>query len=461
MQQARISAAPGVEITRVLAEHSMRLEFETLPEDVVETAKHCLLDWLGVTIAGAEEPLTRILTDLAMEEGGAPHATLIGDGRRTSLVQAALVNGSASHALDYDDVQANLRGHPSVPVLPAVLALAEKEKAAGPLFLTAFVAGVEAECRIGAYMGDSHYENGWHATGTVGTFGAAAGAGRVMGLDAATCATAFGIAATQAAGLKAMFGTMCKPLHAGKAAANGLLAAQLAARGFTSRDDALERPQGFAATELGEGDTEAALDGLGEEFEVRRVLFKYHAACYGTHAAIEAARRLRASHDIDLEAVERVEVAVAPRYMNVCGIAEPRTGLEGKFSLRFTTALALAGEPTGLIATYSDEKVNDPALVALYEKVSVVPRKGVGKSSAEVAVHLQGGLVLREYASVAEPAADRAEQWQRLIEKFHGLAAPVIGNERSEAIVATVATIEEAKDVTTLMALAQPPDATA
>ncbi|MDP6390125.1 MAG: MmgE/PrpD family protein [Alphaproteobacteria bacterium] len=453
MSQLHTKETQHTDITRILAENSMGVAFDALPKDVVERAKHCLIDWLGVTLAGSIEPLAQILIEQAMAEGGGEHATIVGDGRKTSLGQAALINGSASHALDFDDVQSNMHGHPSVPVFPAVLAIAEKDGLAGKDVLAAVVAGFEAECRIGAYMGDSHYERGWHSTATVGTFGAAAGAARAMGLDAETCAIAFGIAATQAAGLKSMFGTMCKPLHAGKAAQNGLFAAQLAGRGFTSREDALERHQGLAFTQSDDAAVEEALEGIGERYEIADTLFKYHAACYGTHASIEAALKIRAAHDIDPDAIERVDVAVDARNMNVCGIPEPKTGLEGKFSLRYTTALALGGEKTAAIASYVDDKVNDPAMVALYEKITVVPKEDMGKKISEVTVHLADGVVLRELAEVWRPEEDSDRQWRRLSEKFDSLASPLIGEAGSREVIDIVGGFEDAADPSRLMEL--------
>ena len=453
MSQLHTTETQHTDITRILAENSMGIAFDALPKDVVERAKHCLIDWLGVTLAGSIEPLAQILIEQAMAEGGGEHATIVGDGRKTSLGQAALINGSASHALDFDDVQSNMHGHPSVPVFPAVLAIAEKDGLAGKDVLVAVVAGFEAECRIGAYMGDSHYERGWHSTATVGTFGAAAGAARAMGLDAETCAIAFGIAATQAAGLKSMFGTMCKPLHAGKAAQNGLFAAQLAGRGFTSREDALERHQGLAFTQSDDAAVEEALEGIGERYEISDTLFKYHAACYGTHASIEAALKIRAAHHVDPAAIERVDVAVDARNMNVCGIPEPKTGLEGKFSLRYTTALALGGEDTAAIESFVDDKVNDPAMVALYEKITVVPKEDMGKKVSEVTVHLADGVVLRETAEVWRPEADSDRQWQRLSEKFDSLAAPLIGAAESREVIEIVGGFQDAADPSRLMEL--------
>ncbi len=432
----------------------MGVEFDTLPKDAVEMAKHCLLDWLGVTLGGAIEPLTRILIEQTMLDGGSGHATILGDGRKVSLAQAALINGSAGHALDFDDVQANLRGHPSAPVFPVVLAMAEKEGLSGKDMLAATVSGFEAECRIGAYMGDSHFNRGWHATATIGTFGAAAAAARAMGLDAESCGTTFGIAASQAAGLNSMFGTMTKALHVGKAAQNGLLAAQLASRGFSSCQDALECHQGLAFTQTDEALVGEALEGIGERYEITGTYFKYHSACYDTQSSIEAALKIRAAHDIDPSAIERIVIEVEAESMNVCGIPNPKTGHEGKFSLRYTTALALSGADTGATESYYDGVVNDPAMVALYEKVTVVPKEGMGTKFGDVTVHLNDGTVLHETADItplAVPDFDR--QWPKLSAKFDSLASPVIGEAESRQVIDIVGGFENVADPTGLIEL--------
>src|SRR5262249_8865640 len=236
-------------VTWELAERASAIRYEDLPDDIRTLTRQCLLDWLPVTLAGSREELSRILAEQAIEDCGKPAASLIGRSEKVSAQQAALVNGAASHALDYDDVNMAMNGHPTVPIVAALLALAEDSDRSGADFIAAFVAGYETECRIGALVLPDHYGRGFHATGTIGSFGAATACAHLLGLDAEKTATALGIAATQAAGLKSMFGTMCKPLHAGKAAQNGLLAALLAACGFTSRTDALECAQGFAATQ--------------------------------------------------------------------------------------------------------------------------------------------------------------------------------------------------------------------
>src|SRR3954454_24640364 len=246
-------------LTRDLAARTSAVSYEALPENVRALARQCVLDYYGVALAGADDPLVAILLDELEEAGGNPQASLIGHPQRLPMLSAALVNGAIGHALDYDDVNLAMPGHPSVAILPGLIALAETRQSSGREVIAAFVAGYETACRIGSALRPGHYNLGFHATGTVGAFGAAATCARLLGLDAEATARALGIAGTQAAGLKSQFGTMCKPFHAGRAAQNGLLAARLAARGFSSRPDIIECAQGFALTHGPDFSPEAAL----------------------------------------------------------------------------------------------------------------------------------------------------------------------------------------------------------
>src|SRR6201996_9169995 len=335
-------------VTRVLAEQARTLTYADLPVDVRKLARQCLMDYLACTLAGSTDELAAILLAEMTEQGGAPAATVIGRSERLPILSAAMVNGASSHALDYDDVNLAMTGHPSVVLLSALLALAEERGSSGPDVLTAFVAGYELQCRLGLLLAPSHYNVlGFHATGTLGSFGAAAACAHLLGLDTEKFATAFGIAGTQAAGLKSMFGTMCKPLHAGKAAYHGLLAARLAQRGFTARADIVECAQGFARTHSPDFHPERALATPPRGFHILNNLFKYHAACYMTHAPIEAARKLREQHGVTPDQVERIRLSLDETCDRICNIPAPRTGLEAKFSLRLTTAMALAGVDTG------------------------------------------------------------------------------------------------------------------
>jgi 2-methylcitrate dehydratase PrpD len=426
------------------------LRLGDLPAEALAVARHCLLDWLGCALAGTREPLSAILRD---EIGGtAGEASLIGGGRAAAR-DAALVNGAAGHALDFDDTHTGMGGHPTAPVLPAALALAESRGATGAALLAAFVAGLEVECRLGLYMGTEHYRLGWHSTGTLGTVGAAAAAAHLLELDETRWRQALGIAATQAAGLKASFGTMAKPLHAGNAARNGLFAAQIAARGFVGAPDAIDAPQGLAAAAAnGRADAEK-LHGAGDRFLIIDTLFKYHAACYLTHAGINAASSLRGA--IEPAVIESVELRVNPSLLSVCAIPEPRTGLELKFSLRGTTAMALLGVETADLASFSDAQARDAALVRLRDRVRLVTDPSLASTRAIVSVAGQGEQRRAEYDS-GLPERDLGRQWQRLLAKFRGLATPIIGARAAEHVIATVATIEQADSLKELLALTAP-----
>ncbi len=430
-------------LTLALTRRALAVRFDDLPDDIRVIARQCVLDTLAVAIAGAGEPLVRMLEAELVDQGGAGTAGVIGRDLTLPALSAALLNGTASHALDLDDVAMAMPGHPSATVLPAVLALAEERGASGAELIAAFVAGTETACRIGRLVAPGHYDGlGFHATGTIGTFGAAMGCAHLLGLDVERTAHALGIAASQAAGLKAMFGTMCKPLHAGRAAYNGLLAARLAARGFTSRPDALECPQGFARTHSPDFDPAAALAEPAGGWHLRNNLFKYHAACYFTHAPIEAARKLRLEHALTADRIDAITVRVAESCDRVCNIAAPRTALEAKFSLRLTVAMAIAGLDTGRLDTFSDAACDNPILVRLRDRIGIEFQRDWPPTRAEVVLHLPDGTRHAAEHDSGVPAADVAEQGRRLELKFAGLVKPVLGRRKATALAQAVAELD-------------------
>jgi 2-methylcitrate dehydratase PrpD len=267
-----------------------------------------------------------------------------------------------------------------------------------------------------------------------------------MGLLESQWLHAFGIAGVEAAGLKSVFGTMSKPFQAGKASANGLLAAILASRGFTAATDIIEVEQGFAATHAGSAD-EAVLDRYEGRFLVRDTVFKYHASCYLTHSAMEAALVLRDRMKFRADDAEAVRVLVPPGSLAVCNIAEPKTGLEGKFSLRATVAMALCGDDTADPASFTDERMRDPALVAVRDRVEVMPSTEMIGSQARVEVRRGGSWSNGETVDVGRPAEDVDKQWGRITEKFVRLAAPVLGTDGAWRLHERVETLEHLGDV--------------
>jgi 2-methylcitrate dehydratase PrpD len=429
-----------------LSDFCRGIRFDDLPADAIEVAKQCLLDWVGVTLAGSSEPLAQMLRDEVLEEGGNAQSTLIGSAHQVTAKQAALVNGAASHALDYDDVHLAMSGHPSVPIWPALLALAEWRGGSGRDVLTAFAAGYEMECRIGMLVMPGHYSTGFHSTGTLGTFGAAAACAHLLGFNAEQWGRTMGIAGAQAAGLKSMFGTMCKPLHAGKAAANGLFAALMAERGFTSNPEVLETAQGFAATQTTTQNVERALKGLGEHYAVRDTLFKYHAACYGTHETIEGVLRLKEANGLAPDDLEGIDLVVPVGHLAMCNIPQPTTGLEGKFSLRFTAALAFVDGETS-DAAFTDDRVAEPRLTAIRDRVNVTPQEGDWERGTAVTVRTKDGRRFTEQVNLNIPASDVVMQRTRLEAKFVSLATPVIGAAATRAILREVEDFEHQPSV--------------
>ncbi|WP_395106173.1 MmgE/PrpD family protein [Actinomadura sp. SCN-SB] len=438
--------------TDALAASVARLAYGDLPGPVVTLARQCVLDTLGVAIAGAAEPVTAVVRDVALDEYGVGRCMILGTDGTASGAAAALVNATAAHALDYDDLQMDaMGGHPSAPLLPAVLAAAEESGASGRDVLTAFVAGFEAQCRIGKAVGSDHYRRGFHTTATIGTLGAAAGVARLLGLDAAKTAHALGAAALSAAGLRAMFGTMGKPLQVGRSASSGFLAARWAARGFTGPDDALFCPQGFATTLAEDTDPDAIRRPFGAPWHILRVLFKAHASCYGTHASIEAVLRFREQETVTAENVEEIEVRVPSPQFGVCAVPRPSTGLEGKFSLTFTAALALV-EGSADESRFTDAAVRDPQIAAVAERVTVVADDALPPLGAAVTARLRDGPTVAAEVDAGAPgwSTDPAEQDERLARKFRGLVAPILGADAAETLADLIGRLEAVDDIRTL-----------
>lgn len=441
-----------MQATQKLAERIANSHYDTIPDAAKEVAKQAILDFIGVTLAGIDEPLARILRDEADSAGGRAQAQIIGTAERFNTRQCALINGAAGHAHDYDDVHSAMSGHPTVPVAPAVLALAEHLDRSGRELITAFATGVDAECILGRYAGPAHYATGWHNTGTIGSFGAAAASARLLELDVQATNQALGIAGTQAAGLKCQFGTMCKPLHAGQAAATGLSAADLASRGFTSCHDILETAQGFMATQSSSASEERFERALQRNAFSQDICFKYHAACYLTHSAIEATLQLCQRNAFDPNDIETVEVRVDKGHFSVCNIQEPTTSLELKFSLRATTAMALSGIDTSSIAIYDDALTRDPVLLRFRDKVRVIAHSESNPETI-VTIRTQDGSEFSAAMNVAIPMRDLAAQWQKLEGKFRTLATPKLGAQTTAEVIETCRALDTREHVHSLCQL--------
>ncbi|MFD0859037.1 MmgE/PrpD family protein [Roseovarius aquimarinus] len=335
---------------------------ENIPEPSRAIAHLSLMDWMACGRAGLAEPVADILRELARAEGGTGEAALFGGGRAPARM-AALVNGTISHALDYDDTHFAHVGHLSVGIYPAALAAGEAVGAKAGAVRAAFAVGAEAAIRVGLALGRAHYERGFHQTATAGAFGATIAAGRLMGLDRGRMRAAIGLCATRATGLRCQFGTMGKPYNAGVAASAGVECAQLARAGMTAPDDGLFGQNGYLATH---SDAPGEIEAPRGAWLLDEVKYKLHACCHGTHAMIEALQGAA-----DMNEVRALHLRTNPRWLTVCDIKAPRTGLEVKFSYAWLAGMALRADATGSDRHYTDALAADPALADFARRVRV------------------------------------------------------------------------------------------
>jgi 2-methylcitrate dehydratase PrpD len=442
-----------VTLAEALAERIASVRFDILPPDAVHWAQVAILDTVGCTLAGASEPCARIVSRVAASSG---RCLVFGTGNRVAPLDAALINGTAAHALDYDDCSDTLGGHPSAPMLPALFALAETRAVDGRAFLAAYVAGWETETRIARGINFHHYEKGWHPTATIGVFGATAACCHLLKLAPDVTATAVGLAASFAAGLKTNFGTMTKPLHVGHCSRNGLLAALLAAEGFTANSGALEHRQGFLHVFNGEGnfDMDAILRDWGKPWDIVRpgVAIKQYPCCGSTHPAVDAMLSLVRAHEVTPAMVERVDSWTHPRRLAHTNRPDPRSELDAKFSVQYCLARALLDRRVSL-EHFEGDSFRDAAIRALLPRIHAAPHpempmKSTEHFGAELRVTLTDGRVLA--AKVARPLGRGPENplpTELLDAKFLNCAARALPMDAAERLLALLRRLSMAPDV--------------
>jgi len=440
----------GDSLTLKLVSKALALRFETMPAEVQLLARDCLLDWLACSLAALDEPVAKIVCKAAHEEGGNEQATILGKPKKLSMLQAALVNGTASHAFDYDDVNLAVPGHMSAAILPGLVALAEHHSASPTDFLAAFTAGYETACRIGMLVEPAQYNNGFHTTATIGCLGSAIACAHLLKLSPVQACHAMGLAATQSAGLKIMFGSMAKPLHAGLASQAGLRSALLAKEGLTARTDVLECDQGFAKVHGSDFHPDRAMASPPNSWHLLSNLFKFHAACYSTHSTIEAVQTLRRENNLKASQIERITVT-AGEGCCICNIQLPTTGLEAKFSLRATAAFAVLAIDTADLKTW--DRVNDADVVAVRDKVQVSLIPGMTLSESNVTIKLTDGRELRNYHDCGVPVMDKFAQTEKLLRKFTAITSPVIGISQSKKILDMLKNFDRQNNLHALMTL--------
>lgn len=448
-----------MDITGRLAAFIAQTRYASLPAAAITQARRAVLDTLAVMLAGSQEPAGRLAGDVVRLQDCRPVATAVGQGFRSSAAGAAFVNGVAGHALDFDDFNSSMSGHPSVPLLPVVLAVAEERDANGQDALTAFVVGFEVQARIGRAMGPSHYARGWHATATLGTLGAASAAAVLYQIDADKARMALGIAASLAGGMRQNFGTMSKPLHPGHAAQSGVLAAQLAARGFTADAEIIESPLGFLNLFSPDGDAEPSrvLENLGSRFELvdTGINVKRYPCCYATHRAIDAVLDLVAQHSLQADAVEGVEVSMPRGAGSPLIHPRPQTGLEGKFSMEYCVAAALL-DGRVVLGSFTDGAVRRSEAQELLRRV--VSRESEDESPpaegyADVTLILRNGARVHEQVAEARGAPSLPVSWDELVDKFTVCAQGVIDANAARRVPHMVGELEKLESIAGLASL--------
>ncbi len=452
----------GQSVIEQLAAYSTAETFDKLPEAAVRAARLAILDTLGVMLAGSPEDTAVRARALLAHRRGTEEATVAGTPLRAPVEDAAFANGTAAHALDYDDVHASLSGHPSAPILCPTLAVAERAGASGAALVTAFVVGVEIEAKLGRALNPAHYEVGWHATATCGVFGAAAATAKLLGLSSAQTAHALAIAASMASGIKANFGTDCKPLHVGHAARCGVEAALLAQAGFTGNPDALEHDDGFGSTHGGgskpQWDLVTVDLGAPHEIVDPGIGVKRYPSCASTHQSLDATLALMEEHAIAPAAVDAVECGVFYLAPHQLIYDRADTGLQGKFSMPYCVSAALLDRTVGF-AQFADERVRRADVQTLMPKVRMfvhpeqTTRECLPTRFSEVTITLKDGRRLQKRVAQAKGQPKNPLTTRELEAKFRDAATRVLPAARAEAILSAVQTLETVSDVSALARL--------
>lgn len=456
-------------LTKYVAEFIINTKYGDIPREVVELGKKDMLDGFGLALSGSvgeTGPLVhQYLQQVGFQPGG---VTVAGTSMKAPPRFAAFANGVAIHNDDFDDTQLaaakdrvyGLLTHPTAPVLPVVLAIAETKHVSGQELMAAYHVGVEVECKIAEAISPRHYEDGFHSTGTIGTLGAAAAAGKLRGFDMDQTLRTLGIAASEGSGLRENFGTMTKPFHAGHAAENGIFAADLAALGWTAAKQILEAPRGFFHAYGGTYEPSFIMNKLGNPwtFASPGVSIKPFPSGSLTHPGMTEMLRLIRANNIKPEQVEKVDVGTNHNMPNALIHHHPTTGLQAKFSMEYCLAILLLYGNAGL-GDYTDAAVNRPEAQAMLRKVNFyvdpeAERAGYAKMTTILHIHLKDGRVIQGRADFAKGSPANPMSYDEVATKFQGNAAfAKWPRQNADQLVELVRTLENVDDVRRLLAL--------
>jgi 2-methylcitrate dehydratase PrpD len=452
-------------LTQEVASFVAKTRQRDIPAEVISLAKNFILDGLGVALAGSTDECSRIMQEQIRRMEGRPDCAVLGTGLRAPAAKAALANGVAAHAMDYDDTQLStskeavygLLTHPTTPVLAAVLAVGEEERISGSDLLLAYLIGVEVECRIADAINPRHYQSGFHSTATMGGLGAAMAVGKLLGLKEEALARTLGIAASLASGLRENFGTMTKPLHAGRAAENGVTAALLAQAGFTAATNILEARRGFYNAMAGGYDESKIAARLGRPYFMQTpgISIKPYPSGSLSHPAQDLILDLVKQHDLRAEDIEAIDVGTNSNVPNALIYPMPKTALEGKFSIPFCMAIAVLERKAG-IAQFTDKKVRDRKVIDLMKRVTLyvddeLEALGYDQVRSRIRVKLKDGKIIEGRCDVARGHPEKPMSWAELEEKFRDCAALVLPRKGVEETIQMVARLEQLRSLSPLL----------
>jgi 2-methylcitrate dehydratase PrpD len=432
--------------TEALAAYVTSSTLEAIPADVRQEAKRALLNYLGCALGGSIEPALDIAIATLVPYSGKPTAVVLGRRERFDPLHAALLNGIGSHVHEYDDTLPKNYIHPSVPVASALFAHASAHPVSGRDFVHAFILGFEVESRIGNAVYPAHYEAGWHITSTTGVFGAAAASAKLLGLTTRQMIWAFGLAATQAAGIREMFGSMAKSFQPGRAAQNGYTAALLARADFTAGERALEGPRGFAAVTAREFDLAKITAGLGIEFDLRANAYKPYACGLVVHPTIDGCSQIRAQHHPDPAAIAAVRLRVAPLVLDLCNKSDLKRALESKYSIYHAAAIGLVRGKGGL-QEFTEDAVRDPALARIRGITTAVADPSVTEDQVRIEVSMRNGERFELFVEQSLGNVHRPLSNAQLEEKFRDQAVLALPAATVDALIERSWAIDALEDV--------------
>ncbi|MDA4130019.1 MAG: MmgE/PrpD family protein, partial [Thaumarchaeota archaeon] len=444
-------------ISDQIAKFVCTMEFDDIPHLAVENAKRSILDCVGVSLAGALDPNVLIVKNFVSEMGGKEESTILGDSRKIPAVNAALVNGVAAHALDYDDTSWVMLGHPSAISCPPAFAVGERQNSTGKEVLAAYILGGEVACRLGAALTERHYKLGWHNTGTVGTFGATVTAGKLFHLNQEEMTNAIGIAASMAGGIKKNFGTSCKPYHAGQASSNGVRAAILAKDGFNSSQSVFEGQTGFVQLFSGAFEERQLTELIGHPFVIADPGYslKKYPSCAFTHSAIDCVLQLMGEQEFSLEDSKELECGCSQGAVDTLPYGIAQTGLQGKFSMPFCLAIAILNSSVSL-EHFSDGTCRDPQVIELEKKVKLyvdpeLTKRGYDDYGSRVKIVLKDGRELRNESARARGDSFGPQSEDVVKAKFDSCAAASISKSQKEDLANSILSLEKISNIRVIM----------